>query len=104
MKTFSPRNIVVAASLLIVSQVAYAEQDIEVIKVTHRDPVDYALYVHTTETIALLRLELTQQIYDQARDNSLEMAKDFGVVVEPNIMAQQQNKHLAQVWLSQVSE
>ncbi|AQS39453.1 hypothetical protein Sps_04361 [Shewanella psychrophila] len=50
---------------------------IEVITVTYRAPMDYALYQYTTELLAYFRVQIQADIYTQARAGSLQMAQSI---------------------------
>ncbi len=47
----------------------------EVITVSYRAPLDYALYQYTTELLNQFRIQIEADIYTQARSGSLKMAK-----------------------------
>lgn len=47
----------------------------EVITVSYRTPLDYALYQYTTELLNQFRVQIKSDIYTQARSSSLKMAK-----------------------------
>ncbi|BAJ03363.1 hypothetical protein [Shewanella violacea] len=49
----------------------------EVITVTYRSPIDYALYQYTTELLAYFRLQIQADIYTQARSGSLQMGQSI---------------------------
>lgn len=70
-------SVMISSSLI--ANVALAEQTevMEVITVTYRAPLDYALYQYTTEWRSQYRVEIYDSIQDQARSSSLAMARAF---------------------------
>jgi hypothetical protein len=77
-----------------------ASSNIETITVTYRDPLDYALYQHTTEMLSAFRLEIREDIGIQARNSLMEMAKAQHVNRLNLAQIQASNKNLAFVWVS----
>ncbi|MDT3294359.1 MULTISPECIES: hypothetical protein [Shewanella] len=77
-----------------------ASPNIETITVTYRDPLDYALYQHTTEMLSAFRLEIREDIGIQARNSLMEMAKAQHVNRLNLAQVQASNKNLAFVWVS----
>ena len=77
-----------------------ASSNIETITVTYRDPLDYALYQHTTEMLSVFRLEIREDIGIQARNSLMEMAKAQHVNRLNLAQVQASNKNLAFVWVS----
>ncbi|MDR9765050.1 hypothetical protein RJP56_03110 [Shewanella baltica] len=77
-----------------------ASPNIETITVTYRDPLDYALYQHTTEMLSAFRLEIREDIGIQARNSLMEMAKAQHVNRLNLAKVQASNKNLAFVWVS----
>lgn len=65
---------------------ATTADQMEVITVTYRSSLNYALYQQITETMAGFRLEVLEDIYLQARSSNQQMAEQF---------YQQQNIQLA---------
>ncbi|SQH77981.1 conserved protein of unknown function [Shewanella benthica] len=59
------------------SSMAMSSTAMEVITVTYRSPLDYALYQYTTELLAYFRLQIRADIYTQARANSMQMAQSI---------------------------
>ena len=53
--------------------------NIEIITVTYRNAFDYALYQQTTEMLANFNRDLEQKIVFEARNQSQDMASEFGV-------------------------
>ena len=53
--------------------------NIEIITVTYRNAFDYALYQQTTEILANFNRDLEQKIVFEARNQSQDMASEFGV-------------------------
>ena len=53
--------------------------NIEIITVTYRNAFDYALYQQTTEILANFNRDLEQKIVLEARNQSQDMAAEFGV-------------------------
>ena len=51
----------------------------EIITVTYRNAFDYALYQQTTEMLANFNRDLEQKIVFEARNQSQDMASEFGV-------------------------
>jgi len=100
MKTFIQLHI--ATSLLICSVMPVnAAPTMETITVSYRDPLDYALYLHTTEMLSEFRLQIREDISIQARNGLLEMANaaQFNrelLTQNPAIMI-----NLASLWVSQ---
>ncbi|MEM6187827.1 hypothetical protein [Shewanella vaxholmensis] len=77
-----------------------ASPNIETITVTYRDPLDYALYQHTTEMLSAFRLEIREDIGIQARNSLMEMAKAQHVNRLNLAQVQASNKNLVFVWVS----
>ncbi|MCS6098690.1 hypothetical protein [Shewanella baltica] len=77
-----------------------ASPNIETITVTYRDPLDYALYQHTTEMLSVFRLEIREDIGIQARNSLMEMAKAQHVNRLNLAQLQASNKNLAFVRVS----
>jgi len=77
-----------------------ASPNIETITVTYRDPLDYALYQHTTEMLSVFRLEIREDIGIQARNSLMEMAKAQHVNHLNLAQVPASNKNLAFVWVS----
>ncbi|MCS6177349.1 hypothetical protein [Shewanella baltica] len=77
-----------------------ASPNIETITVTYRDPLDYALYQHTTEMLSAFRLEIREDIGIQARNSLMEMAKAQHVNRLNLAQLQASNKNLAFVRVS----
>lgn len=77
-----------------------ASPNIETITVTYRDPLDYALYQHTTEMLSAFRLEIREDIGIQARNSLMDMAKAQHVNRLNLAQVQASNKNLAFVWVS----
>lgn len=77
-----------------------ASPNIETITVTYRDPLDYALYQHTTEMLSAFRLEIREDIGIQARNSLMEMAKAQHVNRLNLAKVQASNKNLAFVRVS----
>ena len=77
-----------------------ASPNIETITVTYRDPLDYALYQHTTEMLSAFRLEIREDIGIQARNSLMEMAKAQHVNRLNLAQVQASNKNLAFVRVS----
>ncbi|OUS51752.1 hypothetical protein BM607_010975 [Shewanella sp. SACH] len=77
-----------------------ASPNIETITVTYRDPLDYALYLHTTEMLSAFRLEIREDIGIQAHNSLMEMAKAQHVNRLNLTQVQASNKNLAFVWVS----
>nr|WP_253724239.1 hypothetical protein [Shewanella baltica] len=77
-----------------------ASPNIETITVTYRDPLDYALYQHTTEMLSAFRLEIREDIGIQARNSLMEMAKAQHDNRLNLAQLQASNKNLAFVWVS----
>lgn len=73
----------------------------ETITVSYRDPLDYALYLHTTEMLSEFRLQIREDISIQARNSLLEMAN----AAQFNRELLTQNPaiaiNLASLWVSQ---
>ncbi|WP_185976968.1 MULTISPECIES: hypothetical protein [Shewanella] len=59
------------------SNPAMRSSAMEVITVTYRSPIDYALYQYTTELLAYFRLQIQADIYTQARAGSMQMAQSI---------------------------
>ena len=59
------------------SSPAMSSAAMEVITVTYRSPIDYALYQYTTELLAYFRLQIQADIYTQARAGSMQMAQSI---------------------------
>ncbi|MCJ8304266.1 hypothetical protein [Shewanella sp.] len=82
------------------SNTAMSSAAMEVITVTYRSPIDYALYQYTTELLAYFRLEVQADIYTQARAGSMQMAQsihrqlqaDKSALKAPNILNTWQSK------------
>ncbi|WP_394204643.1 hypothetical protein [Shewanella waksmanii] len=76
-KSLSMAMILLTATL---STAAHAEMKpaaMETITVTYRDPVNYALYSYTQETLALQRWEVEQGIIEFARRSSTALAANY---------------------------
>ncbi|QIR15464.1 hypothetical protein [Shewanella aestuarii] len=56
-------------------------QAMEKITITYRNAFDYALYVQTTEMLVSFNRELEQKNVIEARNQTHDMAADFGVLV-----------------------
>ncbi|TVO80170.1 hypothetical protein [Shewanella algae] len=56
---------------------ATTADQMEVITVTYRSSLNYALYQQITETMAGFHLDVLEDIYAQARGSNLEMAEQF---------------------------
>lgn len=80
------KKLTIATAILITlftplaSIAADSQQDIEHMSVTHRSPLDYAIYQYTTHMLSSFKLELRADIHMQARMNSLQMAREHGVI------------------------
>ena len=84
-------NICVIATGMMLASTAIAESNInpttqsatspniEIITVTYRNAFDYALYQQTTEMLANFNRDLEQKIVFEARNQSQDMASEFGV-------------------------
>lgn len=92
----------IATSLLICSVMPVnAAPTMETITISYRDPLDYALYLHTTEMLSEFRLQIREDISIQARNSLLEMANaaQFNrelLTQNPAIVI-----NLASLWVSQ---
>lgn len=80
---FIPASIFVISSLLpttawaVPANAATNSATMEVITVTYRSPIDYALYQYTTELFAYFKLQVQADIYTQARSSSMQMAESI---------------------------
>lgn len=96
----------IASSLLICSAIPFshalaATPVMETITVSYRDPVDYALYLHTTEMLSVFRLEIREDISIQARNSLLEMA-NAAQFNQPSLAQNPSAEiNLASLWVSQ---
>jgi hypothetical protein len=84
-------NICIIATGMMLASTAIAESNInpttqsatspniEIITVTYRNAFDYALYQQTTEMLANFNRDLEQKIVVEARNQSQDMAAEFGV-------------------------
>ncbi|WP_297893311.1 hypothetical protein [Shewanella sp.] len=107
MKTLT--HLQIAGSLLVCSLIPWgnamaANTDMEIITVTYRSPIDYALYQHTTEILNEFRLEIREDISIQARNSLLEMARAHGVNRIAAAQVNAKDKNLASMWLSQTAK
>lgn len=107
MKTLT--HLQIASSLLVCSLIPLshamaANPNMEIITVTYRSPLDYALYQHTTEILSEFRLEIREDISIQARNGLLEMAKAHGVNRIAAAQVNAKDKNLASMWLSQTAK
>ncbi|MFB2725980.1 hypothetical protein ACE02H_00670 [Shewanella mangrovisoli] len=104
MKTLIHLQIV--SSLLICSVIPFshalaATPVMETITVNYRDPLDYALYLHTTEMLSVFRLEIREDISIQARNSLLEMA-NAAQFSQPSLAQNSSAEiNLASLWVSQ---
>lgn len=94
----------ITGALVLTSSTAFAATEIETISVTYRAPIDYALYVHNTETIALYRLEVEQEIISLARSQSLQAITDTAYISTVDEQLVSQDKGIETVGLSQAAE
>ncbi|WP_051484764.1 hypothetical protein [Shewanella waksmanii] len=76
-KTLSMAMILLTATLSTGVQAEIKTNTMETMTVTYRDPVNYALYLYTQETLALQRWEVEQGILDDAREISTQLAANY---------------------------
>lgn len=107
MKTLTHLQIagsLLVCSLIPLSNAMAANTNMEIITVTYRSPLDYALYQHTTEILSEFRLEIREDISIQARNGLLEMAKAQRLNHIEVAQATAKDKNLASMWLSQTAK
>lgn len=96
-----------SGAVVLTSSMAMAETEMETISVSYRAPIDYALYVHNTETIAFYRLEVEQEIISFARNQSLQTMTRQALqspIAAQNLKIAPQDKDIKTVGLSQAAE
>ncbi|EGM71175.1 hypothetical protein [Shewanella sp. HN-41] len=91
-------------SLIPLSHATAASPSMEIITVTYRSPLDYALYQHTTEILSEFRIEIREDISIQARNGLQEMAKAQRVNRIEVAHVTGKDKNLASMWLSQTAK
>ncbi len=106
MKIIKPILFTLTGALALASAGSMAQTDteMEVITVTYRAPIDYALYVYNTEMSAIHSLEVEQGIVELARNQSLEAISNMAQLTQGSLAELADNKDIITVGLSQAAE
>ncbi|MBL4913674.1 hypothetical protein L2719_03215 [Shewanella schlegeliana] len=87
----------ILSTALIVPSIGYAnssDDQMERITVTYRTPFEYALYQYTTDMLQEFNQQVRVEIQLQAKLNSMQMAKEQGMMINELSKMNKPNKTL----------